>query len=201
MNRLEVYATALPGVIIERGFDRVYPLGTDAAHTVGYVVRPDEAQAAPNPALAVPGARVGGSGIEQAYNHALLGEPGLVESEVNAHGSVVRVLDHDAGRQGRTVALTIDANLQREAVAALNGLPGSAVLLDATSGDVLAMASAPSFDPAWFDNGVPNDVWQGWMNNPAAPAHQPLDPRPVCARLRLQTDGGTRSTALRCDHG
>jgi penicillin-binding protein 2 len=169
MNRLEVYATALPGVIIERGFDRVYPLGTDAAHTVGYVVRPDEAQAAPNPALAVPGARVGGSGIEQAYNHVLLGEPGLVESEVNAHGSVVRVLDHDAGRQGRTVALTIDANLQREAVTALNGLPGSAVLLDATSGDVLAMASAPSFDPAWFDNGVPNDVWQGWMNNPADP--------------------------------
>ena len=169
MARLEVHATALPGVIIERGFARVYPLGTDAAHTVGYVVRPDEAQVARSPVLALPGARVGGSGIEQAYNHALLGDPGLIETEVNAHGSVVQVLGRDAGHQGRTVALTIDANLQRAAVTALNGQPGSAVLLDSTTGDVLAMASAPSFDPAWFDNGVPNDVWQRWMNNQAHP--------------------------------
>ncbi|HEY1858575.1 penicillin-binding protein 2 [Acidocella sp.] len=169
MARLEVHAIDLPGVVIERGFDRVYPLGADAAHTVGYVVRPDEMQVARSPVLALPGARVGGSGIEQAYNHALLGEPGLIETEVNAKGSVVRVLDRDAGRQGRTVALTIDINLQRAAVAALNGQPGSAVLLDSTTGDVLAMASAPSFDPVWFDNGVPHDVWQSWMSNQAHP--------------------------------
>jgi penicillin-binding protein 2 len=169
MARLEIHATALPGVIIERGFARVYPLGADAAHTVGYVVRPDEVQVARSPVLALPGARVGGSGVEQAYNHALLGEPGLVETEMNAKGSVVRVLDRDAGRRGRTVTLTIDADLQRAAVTALNGQPGSAVLLDSTTGGVLAMASAPSFDPAWFDNGVPNDVWQRWMKNQEHP--------------------------------
>jgi penicillin-binding protein 2 len=169
MARLEVHATALPGVIIERGFARVYPLGADAAHTIGYVVRPDEAQVARSPVLALPGARVGGSGVEQAYNHALLGEPGLVETEVNGKGSVVRVLDRDVGRRGRTVTLTIDANLQRAAVTALKGQPGSAVLLDSTNGGVLAMASTPSFDPAWFDNGVPNDVWQRWMANQQHP--------------------------------
>ena len=169
MARLEVHATALPGVMIDRGFDRVYPLGADAAHTVGYVTRPNEAEVARNPALALPGARVGGSGVEQAYNHALLGEAGVVESEVDAKGTLVRVLDRDAGRQGRTVTLTIDANLQRAAVAALNGRPGSAVLLDSATGDVLAMASAPSFDPAWFDNGVPDAVWRRWMNNQARP--------------------------------
>ena len=169
MARLEVHAAALPGVIIERGFARVYPLGADAAHTIGYVVRPDEAQVARSPVLALPGARVGGSGIEQAYNHALLGEPGLVETEVNVRGSVVRVLDRDAGRRGRTVTLTIDADLQRTAVASMKGQPGSAVLLDSTSGGVLAMASTPSFDPAWFDNGVPNDVWRRWMTSQEHP--------------------------------
>ena len=169
MARLEIHALDLPGVIIERGFDRIYPLGADAAHTVGYVVRPDQAQATRSPVLALPGARVGGSGIEQAYNHALLGKPGLIETEVDAKGSVVRVLDRDAGRQGRTVALTIDANLQRAAVAAMNGQPGAAVLLDTSNGDVLAMASTPSFDPTWFDNGVPNDVWQLWMQNQEHP--------------------------------
>lgn len=169
MARLEVHALALPGVVIDRGFGRVYPLGVDAAHTVGYVTRPDEAQAKHNPVLALPGARLGASGIEQAYNHALLGEPGVVKAEVNAKGAVVRVIERNAGRQGKTVALTIDANLQRAAAAALNGRPGSAVLLDSVTGGVLAMASAPSFDPAWFDNGVPDAVWQRWMNNQERP--------------------------------
>ncbi|MDD2877628.1 MAG: penicillin-binding protein 2 [Acidiphilium sp.] len=169
MARLEVHATQLPGVIIDRGFSRFYPLGADAAHTVGYVVRPNAAEAAQNPVLALPGARVGGSGIEQARDAVLLGAPGVVETEVDALGSVVRVLDRDAGQQGKIVSLTLDTVLQRAAVTALAGRVGATVLLDAQDGAVLAMASAPSFDPAWFDQGVPDAVWSRWMKNPERP--------------------------------
>ncbi|MGC9270394.1 penicillin-binding protein 2 [Acidiphilium sp.] len=169
MARLEVHATQLPGVIIDRGFSRYYPLGAAAAHTIGYVVRPDAAEATRYPVLALPGARVGGAGIEQARQADLLGAPGVVETEVDALGSVVRVLDRNAGQQGKTVALTLDASLQREAVAALNGRAGAVVLLDVQDGAVLAMASAPSFDPAWFDQGVPDAVWSGWMRDPERP--------------------------------
>lgn len=169
MAKLEVNAFTLPGVIIDRSFGRVYPLGKDAAHTIGYVVRPDAAETERNPILALPGMRIGASGIEQAYNHVLSGRPGVVETEVDAKGSTIRVVEHSPGQQGKTVTLTIDANLQRIAAAALGGRPGSAVLLDGVTGDVLAMASAPSFDPAWFDDGVPNVVWQRWMNNQSHP--------------------------------
>lgn len=169
MARLEVQATRLPGVIIDRGFSRYYPLGAIAAHTVGYVIRPSQAAVKSQPVLALPGARIGGSGIEQARNGALMGIPGVVETEVDALGSVVRVLDRDSGRQGKTVALTIDAELQRTAVATLNNRAGAAVLLDAQNGAVLAMASAPSFDPAWFDQGVPDAVWHRWITNPERP--------------------------------
>jgi penicillin-binding protein 2 len=169
MARLEVQATRLPGVIIDRGFSRHYPLGPIAAHAVGYVVRPDQAAVKAQPVLALPGARIGGSGIEQARNEVLMGIPGVVETEVDALGSVVRVLDRDSGRQGKTVSLTLDAELQRTAVATLNSRAGAAVLLDAHNGAVLAMASAPSFDPAWFDDGVPDAVWHRWMTNPERP--------------------------------
>jgi penicillin-binding protein 2 len=169
MARLEVHRPQLPGVIIDRGFSRFYPLGRQAAHLVGYVVRPQPAQVKRDPVLALPDARVGGAGIEQAHNRVLQGEPGVIESEVDELGSVVRVLDNDAGRAGATVQLTMDADLQKASVAALRGRPGAAVLLDIASGGVLAMASAPSFDPAWFEQGVPEAIWLRWMHDPQRP--------------------------------
>jgi penicillin-binding protein 2 len=169
MARLEVHRPQLPGVIIDRGFSRFYPLGRQAAHLVGTVVRPRPAQVKRDPVLALPGARVGGAGIEQAYDHVLQGEPGVIESEVDELGSVVRVLDDDAGHPGATVQLTLDADLQRASVASMRGRPGATVLLDIASGGVLAMASAPSFDPAWFEQGVPDAVWSRWMHDPERP--------------------------------
>lgn len=169
MARLEAHAATLPGVIIDRGFSRLYPLGPDTAHVVGYVVRPDAVKVQADPILTLSGMRVGGSGIELAHNAALQGEPGVVETEVDARGSVVRVLDRDRSRPGETVSLTLDAILQRAAVAGLRGRVGAVVLLDARNGAVLAMASAPSFDPSWFDQGVPDAVWSRWMNNSERP--------------------------------
>lgn len=169
MARLEVHSATLPGVIIDRGFSRVYPLGARAAHTVGYIIRPDSEEVKTNPILALPGIRVGGSGVEQACDRVLMGEPGLVETEVDAMGSVVRILDRDQGHRGRTVSLTLDAALQRTAVAALRARAGSAVLMDVRDGAILAMASAPSFDPTFFDDGVPDAVWSRWMSNPLHP--------------------------------
>jgi penicillin-binding protein 2 len=169
LARLEVHATSLPGVMIDRGFARLYPLGADAAHTVGYVVRPNREDVEANPVLALPGMRVGGSGVEQARDGVLLGRPGVTKSEVNALGSVVRVLDRAPERQGQTVRLTLDVGLQRAAAAALRARAGAIVLMDARDGAVLAMASAPSFDPTWFDNGVPDAVWSRWVGDKLHP--------------------------------
>ncbi len=169
MARLEVHRPQLPGVMIERVFVRTYPLGPHTAHTVGYVVPPSATAAKANPVLALPGVRVGGSGIEQAHNSALFGAPGVIESEVNDRGSVVRVLARKAGASGKSLALTLDAKLQTQAAQILNNRPGALVLMDARNGAIRAMVSAPSFDQSYFDDGVPDDVWARWMRDPQHP--------------------------------
>jgi penicillin-binding protein 2 len=169
MARIEVNATDLPGVFVDVGASRVYPMGDTMSHTIGYVARPTQAQAALNPVFALPGMRVGRAGVERARDDALRGDPGIVQTEVNAHGTVVRVLDRDNGTQGATVQLTIDAGLQSLAAQKLAGQAGAAVMLDATNGAVLAMSSQPGFDPTLFDAGVPEAVWQRWMEDPKRP--------------------------------
>ncbi|MCF3946034.1 penicillin-binding protein 2 [Acidiphilium sp. AL] len=169
MARIEVHAIELPGVFVDVGASRVYPLGDATSHTIGYVARPTQVQAQANPVLALPGMRVGRAGVEQARDTVLRGSPGVVQTEVNAHGTVVRVLDRDNGTQGQTVQLTMDAGLQSLAAQKLAGQAGAAVMLDATNGEVLALASQPGFDPTLFDSGVPESVWKSWITDPKRP--------------------------------
>ncbi|HQU09981.1 MAG TPA: penicillin-binding protein 2 [Acidiphilium sp.] len=169
MARIEVHATDLPGVFVDVGASRVYPFGAQMAHVVGYVARPTQAEAAANPLLALPGMRVGRAGIERVRDMALRGTPGIVQTEVNVHGSVVRVLDRDNGVQGRTVQTTLDAGLQSIAAQRLSGQSGAAVMIDTENGEVLTLSSEPGFDPTLFDTGVPETVWKSWMSNPRHP--------------------------------
>ncbi len=169
MALIEVNTPNLPGVVVEEGSSRVYPLGAVAAHAVGYVARPDQQEAKQDPVLALPGMRVGRSGAEDANDPALRGSPGFVQTETNVHGEVVRVVAQDGGTPGRTVALALDAGLQQFAMQGLGNQTGAVVMLDATNGEVLALASTPAFDPALFDKGVPKDVWNAWMQDPRHP--------------------------------
>ncbi|MDR3521216.1 MAG: penicillin-binding protein 2 [Acidocella sp.] len=169
MAALEVNTPNLPGVIVEVGTSRVYPFGDGFAHPVGYVARPDQAEAKANNVLALPGMRVGRSGAEAANDDVLRGSPGYVQTETNVHGEVVRQVAHDNGIPGQTVALSLDTGLQNLAVQALGTQAGAAVVLDALTGEILAMASNPGFDPGLFDKGIPADVWKGWMADPMHP--------------------------------
>ena len=169
MAAIEINTPNLPGVLVEVGASRVYPLGPGLAHAVGYVARPSQREAKDDTVLALPGMRVGRTGVEAYQDESLRGVPGFVQTETNVHGEVVREVAHDAGTPGQTVTLAIDAGLQQLAVQGLGNEAGAVVMLDATTGEVLAMASSPSFDPSLFDKGVPADVWNGWINDPKHP--------------------------------
>ena len=93
--------------------------------------------------------------------------------EVNAAGRVIRELDRHEGGLGTEVALTIDAGLQRSVLDRLADASASAVVMDCTNGEVLAMVSNPSFDPSLFDSGVSQAQWALW-NSPDAQATRPL---------------------------
>jgi penicillin-binding protein 2 len=169
MARIEVNAPDLPGILVDLGTTRLYPFGSSLAHVVGYVAPPTEADMGEEPMLSLPGIRIGRSGVEKYHDLALRGRAGAVQLEVNAVGRVIRELVRQEGTQGQEITLTIDAELQQQVLGHLGEESASAVVMDARNGEVLAMATNPSFDPSVFNSGVSQAQWIEWTNNRRAP--------------------------------
>ena len=169
MAKIEVNAPDLPGVLVDVGTTRFYPFGPDLAHIVGYVAPPSEQDLGDDPVLALPGVRVGRAGVEQFREEDLRGDAGEVQMEVNSVGRIIRELDRTDGTPGDEVALTIDADLQRTVLGRLGDAAASAVVMDCTNGEVLAMTTTPSFDPTLFDSGVSEKQWIEWTADRKTP--------------------------------
>ncbi|WP_328702695.1 penicillin-binding protein 2 [Belnapia mucosa] len=168
MARIEVNAPDLPGILIDVGTTRLYPEGEHLSHLVGYVAPPAERDMDGDPLLELPGIRVGRAGIERHHDLALRGRAGAVQLEVNAVGRVIRELDRREGVPGQDVQLSVDAELQKTLRGKIEE-GTSVVILDARNGEVLAMASQPSFDPNVFNAGVSTAQWRQWTANRATP--------------------------------
>ncbi len=169
MARIEVNAPDLPGVVVDVGTTRLYPFGPTLAHLTGYVAPPSEDDAADDPMLALPGMRVGRAGLEKHHDDALRGKAGMVQVEVNALGRVIRELDRQEGTPGAEITTTLDAGLQEMVLTRLGEESASAVVLDTQNGEVLAMATNPSFDPSLFNSGVSQAQWAEWTKSRRTP--------------------------------
>ena len=170
--RIAVHAPELPGVVLDSGLLRSYPEGAGLAHVIGYVgaVNPQEQEQDQDPLLHLPEFRIGKSGIERSYDHTLRGRAGLSRVEVNAVGREIRELDRREGVPGVDVRLSLDLELQRFCVARLAAeLAASAVVVDARTGGVMALASVPSYDPAAFTGGLKQRTWRDLRDNPRTP--------------------------------
>ncbi|WAT18311.1 penicillin-binding protein 2 [Aurantiacibacter sp. MUD11] len=153
---ISVRIPELPGVIPQRGFSRFYPTGPSVGHLIGYVGAPsrEEYEEDPQPLLLTPGFKLGKDGIEKQFEQELRGQPGARRVEVTAAGRIVRDLETRDDVQGNPVQLTIDGPLQDYAARRLGLESGSVVVMDCNSGDLLCMASMPSFDPNSFSDGI-----------------------------------------------
>ena len=169
MAAIEVNAPDLPGILVDVGTTRQYPYGPSLAHIIGYVAPPNDSDVAEDTMLALPGIRVGRAGMEKFHDHNLRGRAGAVQLEVNAVGRVIRELDRQEGTQGTEITLTIDTELQKSVLGHLGDESASAVVMDCRNGEVLAMATNPSFDPSVFNSGVSQAQWVEWTNNRRAP--------------------------------
>ncbi len=172
MARIEVNTPELPGVSIERGLARHYPFGEAVSHVVGYVaaVSEKELEGVDDPLLELPDFRIGKNGIEKAHDLELRGKAGSSQVEVNSLGRVIRELSRKEGEPGEEIALTLDMALQDLAMRRC-GDEGSAscVVMDAFTGEVLALASAPGYDPGAFAAGLTPEQWKELSTDPRNP--------------------------------
>jgi penicillin-binding protein 2 len=170
---LEEHAAEFPGVQVQAAAVREYPFGSLAAHILGYTGEISEAQlAASSLPDAAMGDIVGKTGVEAQYDKVLQGVKGFQRLEVDNQGRAVSVLAQGEPLAGKNIELTIDKDIQAiaekalaNAIAHANSLgfkakAGAAVVLDVNTGAVIAMASAPTYDPSSFLNGISNATWQ-----------------------------------------
>ncbi len=173
LSRVAVNAPALPGVLPEVGLSRRYPAQGDFAHVIGYVgpvsERDLENTDAPEQLLRLPRFQIGKIGLEAQRDSLLRGSAGSRQVEVNAAGRVMRELDRQEGQPGADLQTTLDNSLQAYCNARLDGESAAAVVLDCDSGDILACASSPSYDPNLFVRGISSADYRALLENPYRP--------------------------------
>ncbi|MGZ4139188.1 MAG: penicillin-binding protein 2 [Actinomycetota bacterium] len=205
---------------------RTYPYGTLAAQILGYVGETNDAELKKLKGYLL-GDEIGRTGLESTYERYLRGRPGLEKLEVDASGRVLGTLGDNAPVPGDDVQLSIDAEVQKVAETALfQGIQrarsrtfpatgahflapaGAAVVLDAKTGAVVAMASYPSYDPSKFVGGVSESYWS-YLNNPAnnypllnrtmQAAYPPGSTfKPILATAALATGAGSPGGSYPC---
>jgi len=146
-----------PGVDVVARFYRRYPLQALTSHVVGYVGKIDENDLETLDKSDYLGTtHIGKLGIEKAYEDLLHGHVGHQQVEINAQGRIVRrdLPGSASPEPGKNVYLSLDISLQKIAENALAGKRGAIVAIDPNNGEVLAMVSAPAYDPNPFVNGI-----------------------------------------------
>jgi penicillin-binding protein 2 len=158
---------------------RRYPHGGFMAHSSGYVGEVSSEQIEESGGRYKPGDIVGKAGLERQYNDHLMGVDGMRRSVVNSVGREVGRLEQTDAVPGKPIRLTIDYDLQLVAEEALVGKKGAVVAMDPKTGEVLAMASQPSYDPNDFAIRISKDEWQQLNEDP----ERPLLDRAIQAQL------------------
>ncbi|MBF0583651.1 MAG: penicillin-binding protein 2 [Magnetococcales bacterium] len=173
LSLIETRIHALPGVTIEAQPSRHYLMGTLASHAIGYMGEVTESDQNHFPDIDFrPGDLVGRSGVERSMEPRLRGMDGLRELEVNAYGRQVRELRRTLPHPGQDITLTLDMDLQQEAERALAesaGGTGALVLMRPNSGELLVMASQPTYDPNKFISGFLPNEWKQLIQDPSRP--------------------------------
>lgn len=158
----------LPGVEIRQTTGRYYPLGEAAAQLIGYTGEVTAEDLEKNPKLEA-GQLIGRSGLEQTLDDTLRGQDGGKIVLLDQNQQEKKVLIKKQVTNGKDVTLTLDANAQKIAFEHLGGKKGSSVATLPKTGDLVALASSPSYDPNKMANGISSAEYNVYAENEAKP--------------------------------
>ncbi len=207
LARFMEQADGRPGVDVVVEPVRAYPQGSRAAHVLGYVGRAGGDAEDKRTYQFVLSESEGRAGLEKRWNKELCGQPGTARLDVDVTGFRRGLTVERSPEPGADLHLTLDLRIQKLAEAALGDMPGAIVMLDPNCGDVLAMASAPGFDPNAFLPVFSASLWETLNQDPAKPmlnramseVYAPGSVfKPVVASAALSSGRVTTETLFEC---
>jgi len=198
----------MEGVVVRQETQRVYPEGSLAAHTLGYLTEVSEEQLKElGPKGYRPGDLVGAAGLEAHFQEELAGQRGGTLAIITPEGTVSHTIAKRDAAPGKDIHLALDVNVQREAEAALGDRAGSITVLDPIDNSVLAIASHPTFNPNDFVAGLSTEAYQRLATDPRHPfLHRVVAAtyppgstfKPVTMAAGLEKGGYTTGSTLPC---
>lgn len=172
--KIEVNAPELPGIYIEIAQRRFYPYEKLTAHIIGYVasVSEKDIRHSNNALLTHPDFKIGKNGIEKYFENHLRGKAGFKHIEVDAYGYTIRNVDLNSSKKsipGENLTLSIDLEIQKYAYNLIKDIQAQISLINIETGEILALASAPSYEANNFVSGISNKDWNELLDNQGKP--------------------------------
>ena len=170
LARIEARGHSLPGVITTVEPARVYPYDNFASQLLGYTreISPEQLKQFKNKEYR-PGDQVGQSGLEISKEEILKGSAGFLQVEVDAKGRRTSELGVVDTIPGKDLYLTIDLELQKIAEEQMQGKRGAIIAIEPNTGEVLALVSAPGYDPNLFSGNISKQDWKALVDHPGKP--------------------------------
>jgi len=162
----------IPGVFVKARLIRHYPFGDNLTHLLGYVGRIslDELTDIDTSNYSAT-EYIGKLGIEKYYEDELHGTVGYEQAETDASGEPVRVINQIDPLPGKNLFLTVDTKLQMFAESVLGGHRGAIVVIQPSTGQILALVSKPSYDPNLFVEGISSQDYKALQLSPDRPLY------------------------------
>jgi penicillin-binding protein 2 len=170
-SRINLLLHELQGVEPVVSVARVYP-NDSTSHIVGYVSEVsarDLKQKEYLRDMSVTGIAVGKTGLESKLDKEIIGKVGFQRYEVNAYGKRIKQIQVDIGQAGKSYKTTLDLDIQNHSAKLIEGKAASVCVMDIYNGDIITMASAPSFNPNSFVHGINQNEWNGLLENKEKP--------------------------------
>lgn len=160
------------GFFIEMIPVRYYLFNNLAAHILGYVgkMNKKEFKKYKNKGYNLD-ELIGKAGLEKYYNKILRGKQGGKQVEVNAAGQMIADLGEKEPVPGKDIIITLDIDIQKKVEEVINNLKAAVVVMDPNNGEILAIASSPTFSPKIFTDKIPKKIWQNLISNEQHPLH------------------------------
>ena len=170
LEKIEANKFKTQGIFISQDFMRIYKYNNIFSHILGYINKPNQGEMDLPFISNMPNLDIGKEGLEKGFNPTLVGKPGQREIEVNSYGRIIREISRKDSIKGKDLQITLDLRIQNYALNLLNShKAGSIVLMSIENGNILCMASTPSYNPNKIITKPNKDYWNSILENELSP--------------------------------